>query len=432
MDWMLSLIILLSVILLPFKKQQRRSLVALLVILTFLMLQYPAVSIQAAQNSIELFLFTVLPALFPFFLVSDMLTALKVPENLSRLFQPMMKLMFRTSGHGAYIFLMSIFSGYPTGVKITAELVKKRVLSVSDGQRILCFASTSGPLFIIGVAGTALLGSPNIGYLLFGIHIAGALLNGLLWSLLLPGKPAQAGFSSVSAKSPGDLLMKRTKLHSDISSTGASVPPPAALAADAILHSFEACSMIGGFVLLFGVMLPLLDCIDFFTKFSLILHQLLFLPVPLSTMIATLFKASLELTNGTALLSQLSSPMEIRLVLLSFLIAFSGFSILGQASSLIIRTDLNQSIYFLSKLTHGLLSALLCQGLIHTNLVNGSSTVMSGNLHNNLSRAVMQIGGSPIVCMETMLVLLLFLILLYKLLSTIKYKTFYHKLMKRR
>lgn len=403
MNYILFCLIIISIISIPFFKKHHFGIITLLLIMVFLLVRNPELSISSAETSIMLFLFTVLPALFPFFLINDMLVTLRVPENISKLFSPITKLMFNTSGYGAYAFIMSIFSGYPTGVKITANLVEHKTISPQEGQKILTFSSTSGPLFIIGVVGTSLLSSPYIGYMLFLIHIISALLNGLLFNFLISPK-------QISHKANATIINKPI-------STSAMIT-------DSILNSLETCGIIGGYVILFGVIIPLMDSIKFFSTFTIVLNKFLLIPLDLSKNLTALIKASIELTNGTAIISKLPTNMDSKLVLLSFIIAFSGFSIIGQATSLINRTSLSSKTYVLTKVSHGFIASILCYILIHFNVINVPQAVIN-------TSTVSFVNISTLELLEITLTLILFLNLFYKKLSKLKFTRFYRKIEKR-
>ena len=94
----------------------------------------PEESIGAAQNGIRLFAENVLPPLLPFFILADLMLSLNVPEDISRLLTPVFKKLYGVPGYGAYAFIMSIFSGYPVGAKITSELVRNKYITPRQGN----------------------------------------------------------------------------------------------------------------------------------------------------------------------------------------------------------------------------------------------------------------------------------------------------------
>ena len=72
---------------------------------------------------------------------------------------------------------------------------------------MLTFCSTSGPLFMLGAVGAGMLSSPAAGAVIALAHYLGALLNGLLYRILIPCRPVTARENTGSpAAVKGNLL----------------------------------------------------------------------------------------------------------------------------------------------------------------------------------------------------------------------------------
>ena len=61
------------------------------------------------------------PTLFPFFIISDLLINYGFVEIASKLFTPLMK-FFKIKKECACIFVLSLFSGFPSNSKYAKEL----------------------------------------------------------------------------------------------------------------------------------------------------------------------------------------------------------------------------------------------------------------------------------------------------------------------
>lgn len=311
----------------------------LLSVLAIIMIVFPSDSLMAAKDGMNLWLFVVVPSLLPFFILNDMMVALDVPKNISHFFSPISRLLFNSSGYGAYAFIMSIFSGYPAGAKITSTLIRSGQISSEEGQRILSFSSTSGPLFIIGAVGSGMLKSSSAGYLLFFSHIMGAILNGMLYNI-------------ASHKTP---KAKKDK----ISFPSFRGFDPSGMLGSAISSSLITCGYIGGYIVLFSVIIKLLNKIGFFSLPTL---------SGIGRSLSMLLQGCFEISSGSSIISSGVLPMEVKLILLSFIIGFGGLSILGQVSTVISGTGIRLGKYALFKLTQGILSALTCFVMLKTSL----------------------------------------------------------------
>jgi sporulation integral membrane protein YlbJ len=259
---------------------------------------------------------------------------------------------------------MSIFSGYPSGAKITSELIVSGKITSREGQKILIFSSTSGPLFIIGAVGAGMLKSTEAGYIIFICHILGAIINGILLK------------NFYKSKYPVNEITNKTLILNRNSSTGN-------IMSNAIVNSLYTSGFIGGYIILFSVIITLLDKVTFFSSITNIINKVL--PNNISWFPGILFKTSLEISNGCKIISSLSTEYELKLILISFIIAFSGFSIIGQVASIINKTKIKLRAYILGKLSHGVISSFLCYLLLKINLIQittSHSTFFNGFSYN--------------------------------------------------
>lgn len=376
-------------------KFKKKSIVYFLLLILFLLVLYPYQSLNSAKEGINLWLFVVVPSLLPFFIINDMLISLKVPENISRIFTPLAKYLFNTSGYGAYVFIMSLFSGYPAGAKITAKLIENKKITVEEGERILSFSSTSGPLFIIGAVGTGMLKNSSLGYFLFISHILGAITNGFMYKLFYRKKNIYCNVELSNENFNGRVGEILSKSISD---------------------SLITCGFIGGYIILFSVIITLFENIDFF----IILNSLLVLfsiPQNISNYICTLFQSSIEISNGCKIISNLGSSLSTKMILISFIISFSGFSIIGQVTSILSKTKININKYIFFKFTHGIFSAIICWILLKVKLFN--TTTFSVKYTSRIL--------NPIILLEIELIFILCLNLLSQSYYQIKQSKIFFK-----
>lgn len=145
-----------------------------------LLLCRPADAAAAVQNGLRLCAGTVIPSLFPFFVVVSLLLQLGLADGLQGLCAPVMGPLFHMRGICVLPLLAGLLGGYPSGAKTTAELYRQGQISRQEAELLLGFCDNCGPAFLLGYVGTGVLGSPRAGVWLFIIHIAAALLTGAL------------------------------------------------------------------------------------------------------------------------------------------------------------------------------------------------------------------------------------------------------------
>ena len=146
---------------------------ALLVCMAVLLWQNETAS-AAVRQGLTLCARSVIPSLFPFFVVVSFAVGCGFFAVLRRLGLPV----------GAAVFLVGIVGGYPVGARTVGELYRGGGLARERAETLLTFCNNAGPSFIFSIAGVGVFGSQKIGLALYGIHIlsalaAGGLLDGL-------------------------------------------------------------------------------------------------------------------------------------------------------------------------------------------------------------------------------------------------------------
>ena len=144
------------------KIRDRLPLLAVLCCFSALLL-LPEVSAQAARDAMLLCAQTLIPSLFPFFVLSSLLIACGASELLSALLSPLMRPLFGLSGAGAAALALGLCGGYPVGARTAAELVENGALSRDEGERLLAFCNNAWPGFLLGVCGAGVFSSSRTG-----------------------------------------------------------------------------------------------------------------------------------------------------------------------------------------------------------------------------------------------------------------------------
>ena len=135
----------------------------------------------AAAEALALCAGSVIPALFPFLAVSSLMIALGFGQWISPLFSGLMGPLFRLPGMAGSAVLLGLVGGYPIGARTAADLYRQGLLTKAEAQRLLTFCNNSNPVFLISVLGAGVFGSARTGLWLWLIHVASALLTGLLF-----------------------------------------------------------------------------------------------------------------------------------------------------------------------------------------------------------------------------------------------------------
>ncbi len=140
-------------------------------------------------NGVKLWVAVILPALFPYFFLTGLLSSLSVTGKLSLRLSPVTRKLFNTGGVTGYAFFMSVISGYPIGAKIVSDLTKNGLLSDAESVRASALCSTSSPMFLMGSVGSIMFNNSTFGILLFICHFISAITVGIIFSFYKKNLP---------------------------------------------------------------------------------------------------------------------------------------------------------------------------------------------------------------------------------------------------
>lgn len=160
-------------------------------------------AVLGAQEGISLCLRSVIPSLFPFIMLSNLIAG-GLCGTSSPLLGPLGRILGIPAGAEG-IFLTGILGGYPTGAQVVHEAWKHGQLSASDARRMLGFCSNAGPAFLFGML-SPFFSSQKALWLLWGIHILSAVVAGML----LPGRSSGSVSPTSSARSSITAALKRS------------------------------------------------------------------------------------------------------------------------------------------------------------------------------------------------------------------------------
>jgi sporulation integral membrane protein YlbJ len=303
----------------------------------------PEISLNSALNGLATWANIVFPSLFPFFIISEILIEMGFVNFIGDSLQPVMRPMFNVSGEGAFPFAMSIISGYPMGAKITSLLREKKLISKAEADKIVCFSSTSGPLFMLGAVSVGMLKTPAAAPLVLYPHYLGAITVGLI--LRFVGKKYNPNTRSnrYIIKNPLIYINKDYSIGM--------------ILGNCVKNSLNTIFTVGGFIIFYSVAIELLFASKTFDKIMHLIDYIIPLKINMD-ILQGLIAGTLEITTGCNKIASLNIDFIQKILIINFLIGWGGFSIHSQALSFISKTDINAKMYIFSKFLHGILSSI--------------------------------------------------------------------------
>lgn len=191
-------------------KNRQRAAAAAAGVLGVLLLAAPEAAAEGFASGTALCLASVLPALFPFFVVCELLTAAPPP---ARLLRPLQRLLGLEAPEAAQAVALSWLGGYAVSAQLAGRLYGAHRISRRDARRLLLLGCCSGPGFVIGCVGGLLLGRLQLGVLLYAAQLAANLAATACLDLFsASGRPSRA-FSAVrpAPPAPRHLLGRQCK-----------------------------------------------------------------------------------------------------------------------------------------------------------------------------------------------------------------------------
>ncbi len=294
--------------------------------ISVLFLLAPETVTASVSASLSLCAARVIPAVFPFSVISSLFIATGGVDIIDRLFEGV---SFRLFGlrRGASAFLCGLIFGFPLGAMTAAGLKKRGAVSASECERLLCYGCCASPTFPVFAVGKGMFGSLRLGVTIWAVQALSAVLIGAALNMLAK-KPA-------SAKKPCSLIKG-----------GGAVPPAAALTSavtEASRVILNVCGAVTFFSLLGAVAVHFISavCDRIYIKL--------------------LISAFFEFASGcSASASALADGLISRggaAFFAGFAIGFSGLSVLCQTASLFPDGAVRLLPFIISRLLTGVLTA---------------------------------------------------------------------------
>lgn len=326
----------------------------LIIFFVVFMVTNPKEVFAASKTGLDAWLKIVFPALLPFFIGSELLMSYGMVRFMGVLLEPVMRPIFNLPGAGSFVMAVGFTSGFPISSVLTAKLKREGVCTRNEAERLMSFTNNASPLFMLGAVAVGMFNNPRIGYIIAGAHYLANLTIGIM--LRFYGREHNV---PVTCQSSERHIFRRAIdefRFAKISEKRAF----GQILGDAIKNSVNTLLLIGGFVIIFAVIIRIMEITGFagaLTKvISLIMNNFGF-PQSIDSALASGFW---EITVGTKITSLATSPLIYKLMAVSFILGWSGLSVHAQVASVISNTNIRMRIFVISRFVQGVLAAIYC------------------------------------------------------------------------
>lgn len=320
-----------------------------------------SVNFKSVKNTTEIFLSSVFPSLFPFILFTEITLKTGIISEIANYLSFIPKI-FKLSKNCSMPILLGFLCGFPSGAKAVDTMLSNKQITKSEALILISFVNNCSPIFILTTVGIAMMNNASIGVILLISHFSSSILIGIFYSrthsynIIHEKNDFLNRYSkNICKKSEKDdtLYVNMTKFE---------------ILQKSILNSFITLSFILGFMIIFNLIADITyTCLNSSGFIN-------------NTYILDIISGFFEVTRGAKGISNYSDYFN-NILVISFLLGFSGLSIIFQIKSCLKTLNISLRKLIIFKFFHGILSVLIAYILLkYTNILNMSNLSVFSNI----------------------------------------------------
>ena len=272
---------------------------------------------SAIMEALNMWVNNLIPALFPFFIISDILINYNIINYIPKIIKNMCKKIFNISDNMLTILILSMLSGFPSNARNTRNLYDNGLITLEEANHILIFSHFSNPVFILTTVAVFFFHNKKIGITLLVIHYLSNFILGICF------------------RNKIIICNKKKKDINNINNFGN-------IFINSIKKSIDTIITICGIVTVF-----------------LMLSQIIINTLNLNSYNAMIIKGLFEITIGIQALCNLDISEEFKIVITSMFLAFGGISVHVQVFSQIAGTKIRYIYFFIGRMYQMIIAGLL-------------------------------------------------------------------------
>lgn len=286
--------------------------------------------LDSVNFSIGIWKNNIFPLLFPFFVVTEIAIHYGVVEFLAELFKPIMQKVFKINSNSAFVFGMSMISGFPSSAKYARELYLNGLLNEYEASKVLTFSYFSNPLFILGTVSVLFLNNKEVGLLILLCHYLTNIIIGIVFRNYYPSETKREKTSFKQAL----INMHNKRINNDLTF--------GKIITNSLVNSINTLLLILGVISMFLVITQVIDN-----------------NLNISNYLQTILNGFIEMTQGLKYISLLYIPLKLKSTLSTMIISFGGLSVHVQMISILSDTKIKYLPFLIARILHAVISSLL-------------------------------------------------------------------------
>ena len=315
----------------------------------FAMVDEPAVVFAGAAEGLKVWWEIIFPSLLPFFVASELLMKLGFVHFIGVLLEPIMRPIFNVPGSGGFVLVLGMVGGSPVNGLLISQLREKQLCTKTEGERLLCFTNFATPLFMISAVAVGMLGRPELGILIAGTHYLANFIIGISLRFYKNNEIGTGNRTEPvnSIKNAFVTMLQYQRKHRQTI---------AKLLNDAVASSILKLLNVGGFIILFAVIIRIFSHVGLI-EFIASTVAMVLVPLGFSTEVMPSIASGLfETTIGSTMASQAMASELQKVMAIGFMLGWSGLSIHAQVGSMV-AGDIGLRLFIITRIIHAFLVA---------------------------------------------------------------------------
>lgn len=272
--------------------------------------------INSTLSASYLFITKVFVSIFPFIILSDILFYFNYDLFLKKIFGNIISKLFNVSKSTSIIYVLSILTSHPTNSVYIKEMLDRKEIDENDINKILLTTYFPSIAFVIGTIGIGIYNSIKTGIFLY----LTILIKNILIGIFLRGKNLSKEIQSIKKN---NITLQETISNS-------------------IIKGINISYTILGNIIIFTIIVNLLNNY-----------------LNINSTILSLISGMLEMTSGIFMISNLNINLSQKILLTSFILNFSGLSIIFQTTSILNKYKINIKKILIIKLIFSIMILLI-------------------------------------------------------------------------
>lgn len=255
-----------------------------------------------------------IPALFPFFIISDILINYNIIYFIPKRIKDFCKVIWGITDNMLMILLLSMLSGFPSNARNTRILYDTGKISLDEANHILIFSHFSNPIFILTTVGVFFFKNEKLGIIILISHYISNFILGIFF---------RNKFKHIDNG--------RKNIFKEVNIGSVFV--------GAVKRGIDTILMICGIVVMFLMLASILINLFNFNSYN-----------------AMIIKGLFEITIGIEALGYMELSSTFKAVIASMFLAFGGLSVHMQVVSQITDTKISYHYFFTGRLLQMIIS----------------------------------------------------------------------------